>query len=222
MSTRIIPILLAFVVAALAVVLWVRGGGPTEDAPLPHLGAPAIEGPGADAGGPQPSGAGEIPDPRAEVPGPEPSGTASTGTRPDEARGAGAVPDALAAQARREREILLQSFEEKYGHLRRDELRGALNVMSQVVGDRRRELCDQRYARGDYVVVRPGDPPQAPLEPDARGRLPESDSRALTDPVTARSEAHLTHLPFDEYPDFYALLDEQAWLAERLAREERR
>jgi len=125
-------------------------------------------------------------------------------------------PDAQAVLAQRDWELLVQSFEDRHGHLTLGELRIALSQVEEVISEQQKILFEDRFSRGIYEVQVLGAPPISPHVPDARGRMPLQDTRTATDPATMQIEAHIATLPFDEFLDLYQLLDERDWLRQQI------
>jgi hypothetical protein len=113
-------------------------------------------------------------------------------------------------------EVLLQSFEDRHGHLTVNELRDSLTTVEKAIADQKKILFADRFDRGIYDVQVLGNPAISPPEADERGRLPLQNSRTSTDPTTMRMEAHIATLPIDEFPALYELLDERDWLRKRI------
>jgi hypothetical protein len=106
----------------------------------------------------------------------------------------------------------------RYEHFAPGALEEALVQLERRIAAERGRLFDARFERGEYEVIYPGDPPPIPALPGSDGRLPLEEVRSITDPASAASRAHVARLPLLEHSDFYALLDERDWLAERLGR----
>lgn len=123
----------------------------------------------------------------------------------------GTAPVTLAERQREARELELAN---RYGHLDGDQLRVELAVLEESVTKQRKLLFDELYSRGIYQIRHVGDPPLAAPEPGPDGRMPEQQSRTHSNPTTLATQINLATLPIDEYPDFYQLLDEAAWLRE--------
>lgn len=103
-------------------------------------------------------------------------------------------------------------FQQKYGHMQREELAAELAALETLIRTEQRALMDQRFVGGIYDVALLGGPPLPPLAPGPDGRVPVSEGRAVTDPSSGQTESRRAHLPFAEYPEFYALLEEAAWV----------
>jgi hypothetical protein len=106
------------------------------------------------------------------------------------------------------------TFQEQHKNLTREEAQTLLNTLSQRLAEDRRALFDERFARGDFVVIRPGAaPPLIPM--NAAGISAETEGSTSTNP-TGTTEARLSWLPFDEYPDYYQSKANVDWLKQRL------
>lgn len=101
-------------------------------------------------------------------------------------------------------------FAERYAGRSRQELIAARDALETRVNSDREALLRERLAAGYGVVLRPGD--AAPAIPkNAAGR--EAVSIGATSTLAeGATEMRLAWLPFEEYADFYAALDELDWL----------
>lgn len=106
------------------------------------------------------------------------------------------------------------TFQEQHKNLTREETMTLLNTLSQRLAEDRRALFDERFARGDFVVMRPGAaPPAIPM--NAAGVSADTEGSTSTN-ATGTTEARLSWLPFDEYPDYYQSKANVDWLKQRL------
>jgi hypothetical protein len=104
----------------------------------------------------------------------------------------------------------------QYDHLERAGLQALLTDVQVKIAKQRKEHFKERLERGIYQIQFIDQPPVLPPSPDPRGRMPVQDVSVMTDPQTMTTQSNIVTLPFEEYPEFYDLLDEEQWLQDKI------
>ena len=117
-------------------------------------------------------------------------------------------------QVPQERELHREIFLQTRRSLGVSELRAELTRLREQVEATRDAAFEERFARHEFEVEFPGDPPRVPAAPGPGGRPPLTETRTRVDPETEQISAWVATLPFDEYPGLYEHMDEIDWLVE--------
>jgi hypothetical protein len=99
-------------------------------------------------------------------------------------------------------------FEQKYANYSSDELQAASVRTKDELRAKVKDAFSERLERGTYESYKVD--PTRPVH--AGPRRSNAPIRRVT-VLAGGAEVHVTQLPFDEYPNIYALKDEAVWLA---------
>lgn len=96
------------------------------------------------------------------------------------------------------------------------ELRVEQAALEKLIEQAKADAFALRFEQHNFDVAYPGDPPTAPppLGPGDRTML--TSVQTVLDEESGQPAAWVAKLPFDEYPELYAQLDEYDWLGEMI------